>query len=163
MRRTMIPITVIAACMLQCDLAIAQTASPNLWAGVYAGSKVEVVTMAEPKRVQKCHVKSFEVDQIVCSRRFGRKPVSYKREDVAAIIDPGKEASCWGFFGLAGGGVGAVTSAILLRSSPAIAVPLGIAGAVALWFSPSLLCADDGDGMPPRLLYLKPGEQLQSL
>jgi len=140
--------------------AAAQTPPTDTWSGVYLGTKVKVVTTAEPKRAQKCHVKSFETDQIVCSRHFGRNPVSYKRGDVAAIIDPGWEPICWAFFGLAGGGVGAITGAILLRSVFVVAVPLGMAGGVAILVSFFTLMEAD-DGSPPRLLYLKPGEKLQ--
>jgi hypothetical protein len=122
--------------------------------------KIFVVTLDQPERRQFCHIQSFALDKLVCSRAIGG-PRTYLRQQVLALILPGDNSLRWwmvlGFNGTAGAAIWGTV--VLAASCPVCAVATGIA---ALWFfgaaGATLYC----DYQPDRLLYLVPGQELSS-
>ena len=132
---------------------------------VSVGQKVKIVRVAAPKRMRSCTVSSLDEAQIACSRRLGLKPMSYKRDDVAAILTPGRDSPNKRYFricgavtgsmiagavvwGVRGGSVGSVVGSVLV----------GVVG-----FSVFGACAmgdNEDDAIPPTLIYRRPGQAL---
>ena len=48
---------------------------------------VEIITLANPGHRHYCRVHAITPDTIVCGVGLARKPVSYRRDDVAAILE----------------------------------------------------------------------------
>ncbi len=130
---------------------VAQSAGPSK-------GKLFVVTVDQPQRRQTCHIQSFSVDKLVCSRAIGG-PRTYLPQQVVALILPGDgHLKLEVLLGL-NGGIGAAVwgTVVLAATCPACAVATGIvafllfdaAGAIAI-----------GDDQPDRLLYLASGQQL---
>jgi hypothetical protein len=119
-----------------------------------------VVTKDQPQRRQTCHMRPFNADELVCSRRIGG-PRTYLRQQVVALILPGdqyptlsKVLSVIGFidFGAAIWG-----SVVLAATCPACAVGTGIATLFCFGIAKLFI---DGEQQPDRLLYLAPGQKL---
>ena len=98
--------------------------------------RVEVITFADPKRRVNCHVESFNDTALTC--KHGRREVTYKRDEIAAIVLPrtllGPVVLVSSLFGIAGG---SITGIYLLASVSTAAVvgggiPLALLAAGAL-------------------------------
>jgi hypothetical protein len=122
--------------------------------------RILVVTMDHPNRFQGCRVKDFTADKLVCSRTIGGRRI-FAPGQVVALIDPGDDdyrrravfifnvglgASIWG-------------TVVLAAACPACAVATGVA---ALFFFDAAVVTLIGDGVPNRLLYLKPSQSLSA-
>ena len=120
--------------------------------------KLFVATVDQPQRLQVCHVQSFTLDKLVCTRPIG-SPRVYLPLQVLAVILPGdddlKLRLVLGF----NGGLGAAIwgTVVLAATCPACAVATGIA---AFFFFSAAGAVLIGDDQPNRLLYLAPGQQL---
>jgi hypothetical protein len=120
--------------------------------------KLFVVTVDQPQRLQVCHIQSFTLDKLVCSRPIG-SPRVYLPQQVLAVVLPGdddlKLRLVLGFNG--GLGVAIWGTVVLAAACPACAVATGIA---AFFFFGAAGAVLIGDDQPNRLLYLAPGQQL---
>jgi len=112
-----------------------------------------VVTLDQPSRRQTCHIQSFTIDKLVCSRAIGG-PRTYLPQQIVALILPGDgELKLRLLLGINGGLAAAIWGTVVLAATcPPCAVATGIV-AFALFGA-------DGDDQPDRLLYLAPGQQL---
>jgi hypothetical protein len=123
-----------------------------------AKGKLFVVTVDQPQRLQVCHIQSFTLDKLVCSRPIG-SPRVYLPQQVLAVVLPGdddlKLRLVLGFNG--GLGVAIWGTVVLAAACPACAVATGIA---AFFFFGAAGAVLIGDDQPNRLLYLAPGQQL---
>jgi hypothetical protein len=120
--------------------------------------KLFIVTLDQPDRKQTCHIQSFTIDKLVCSRAIGG-PRTYLPQQIAALILPGD-----GYLKLRlvlglNGGLGAAIwgTVVLAATCPPCAVATGIV-ALALFSAAGAILY--GDEQPDGLLYLAPGQQL---
>jgi hypothetical protein len=167
--------TVIALALVTSTAALAQSpdspevftvpisnTTSNTWqAAQLAGAtkgKLFVITLDQPDRRQTCHIQSFTVDGLVCSRAFGGSRI-YLPQQIAALILPGDGASKLRFLlGLNGAGGAAIWGTVLLAATcPACAVGTGIAALLLFCASGAVLIGDD---QPDRVLYLAPGQRM---
>jgi len=120
--------------------------------------KLFVITLDQPDRRQSCHIQSFTVDGLICSRAFGG-PRTYLPQQIAALILPGDGASKFRFLlGLNSAGGAAIWGTVLLAATcPACAVGTGIAALLLFCASGAVLIGDD---QPDRVLYLAPGQRM---
>ena len=127
------------------------------WIGA-SNHKLVVVTFDQPHRRQSCHVKSFTVDKLVCSRAVGG-PRTYLPQQVLALIIPGDENLRLPLLlGFNGGLAAAIWGTVVLTATcPACAAATAFA---AFFFFAAAGAELIGDGQPDRLLYLAPGQQL---
>jgi len=141
-------------------LAMASPASITWEAAQAVGSgkgKLFVVTLDEPDRRQSCHIKSFTVEKLICSRAMGSLRV-YLPEQIAALILPGDQKLQFRMFLALNGGLGAAiwATVVLVAACPACAAATAIAALVCLSVAGATAYADT---QPDRLLYLARGQQ----
>ena len=117
-----------------------------------------VYTLDHPDRRQTCHVQSFTVEKLVCSRAIGA-PRTYLPQQVLALVLPGDdELRRWWVVGLnAGLGASIWGTVVLAAACPVCAAATGVA---ALIFFGSAGATLLGDGQPDRVLYLAEGHSL---
>ena len=150
----------------------AQTATTQAWADSQArfdtqihfhGANLLVVTTAKPTRRQKCHVQSFDTDQLVCAASHGHKPRVFHQQDINALITPGQHTPTLLYvLSCATAGAGVITGAVFLAAiSIAAAIPVAIVGGALLVASPLLAVLGYGDA-PDRVLYQQPGTTLRA-
>jgi len=120
--------------------------------------KLFVVTVDQPQRLQVCHIQSFTLDKLVCSRPIG-SPRVYLPQQILAVILPGDDDLKLRLVLGLNGGLGAAIwgTVVLAAACPACAVATGIA---AFFFFGAAGAVLIGDDQPNRLLYLAPGQQL---
>jgi hypothetical protein len=120
--------------------------------------KLSVVTIDQPNHRQTCHVQSFTVDKLVCSRAIGG-PRTYLPEQVLALIVPGDGGSTLRVVLGLNAGLGAAIwgTVVLAAACPACAAGTAIAALICFSFAGAILVTDD---QPDRLLYLAPGQHL---
>jgi hypothetical protein len=125
-----------------------------------SGGKLFVVTLDQPSRRQTCHIQSFTMDKLVCSRAIAG-PRTYLRQQVVALLLPGDGAlrlrSGLGFNVALGAAI--LGTIALVATCPVCAVVTGIATLLLFGAAGAVLIGDD---QPNRLLYLAPGQQLSS-
>ena len=121
--------------------------------------KLFVVTLGEPDRRQSCHIKSFTVEKLVCSRALGGFRV-YFPQQIAALILPGDEKlSLRLFLGFnVGLGTAIWGTVALVAVCPACAAATAVAALVC--FSAAGATAYS-DTQPDRILYLAPNQRLK--
>lgn len=120
--------------------------------------RIFVVTIDQPDRRQTCHIQSFTLDKLVCSRAVGG-PRTYFPQQVAALILPGDGRSklAW-VLGLNGGLAAAIWGTVVLAAiCPACAAATGVVALALFCGAGGVLIGDD---QPNRLLYLAAGQQL---
>ncbi len=138
------------------------TSTSNLWQVAQSvsssNSKLFVVTLDQPRRRQTCHVRSFTLDKLVCSRAIGG-PRTYLEQQVLALIIPGDEGLKLPIVLGLNGGLGAAIwgTVVLAATCPVCAVATGVAALFFFCAAGVILIADD---QPDRLLYLAPGQRL---
>lgn len=116
------------------------------------GSRIFVVTDAEPARRQFCRVRSIDSSQLECARHHG--VAIFQRGDVEALIAPGAREHWKASFGLI---LGACTATIVVGTL------LSIVGGPAVIILGSLLIvgppafAIGASRQPDQLLYCKTG------
>ncbi len=164
-------IVVIALVFVSAAIAVAQSStSPevpaiptrNNWQIAQSVSsaqgKLFVVTLDQPNRRQTCHIRSFTIDKLVCSRAIGGSR-AYLPQQIVALILPGdgdlKLRLLLGF----NGGLGAAIwgTVVLAATCPPCAVATGIVAFALFSAAGATLYGDD---QPDRLLYLAPGQEL---
>lgn len=122
--------------------------------------KLSVVTIDQPNHRQTCHVQSFTVDKLVCSRAVGG-PRTYLPQQILALIVPGDDRlriPIW--LGLNGGLGAAIWGTVALAAAcPACAAGTAIAALICFGAAGAIAYGDD---QPDRLLYLAPGQKLSS-
>ena len=143
---------------------IAVTNSSNDWKRIEdltpIKSKRYVVTIDQPERKQSCRVQSFTDDELVCARANGHSR-RYKREQIAALIDPGVKGGALLFFLGFNAGLGASIwgTVALVATCPVCAA--GTALAAFIFFELAGLTAmSDDASVPEKLVYLAPGQVL---
>ena len=161
-----------SATLPACRPALAQTSIlnpeptyPSHWpdaAAVSPGKSLLVVTMAKPGVSRKCRVQSLDPEQLVCSRKFGRKPVVFDRSQVATLISPGYRPRLWLYdpicAALAGG---SIYGAVILTGISVLPAIGGVAMAVVVTFNALWLAGEaNAEFGPDDVLYLKAGERL---
>ncbi len=126
--------------------------------------QVKIVLVATPNRKRSCTVSSFGPDHITCSRRFGRKPVEFRQQDVAAVLLPGKGTND-GRDRAVGETVagGIIAGAVFLGRTGSVGAIVGatLIGVVGLCVAGVFGIADDGG--PDTTIYLRPGLQLNGI
>ena len=107
---------------------------------------------------QTCHIQSFTIDKLVCSRAIGGSR-TYLPQQIVALILPGDGALKLRLvLGFNGGLAAAILgTVVLVATCPVCAVAAGIA---ALFFFGAAGAVLIGDDQPNHLLYLAPGQQL---
>lgn len=116
-----------------------------------------VYTLDHPDRRQTCHVQSFTVDKLVCSRAIGA-PHTYLPQQIFALVLPGDEELRRWVIGLnAGLGASIWGTVVLAATCPVCAAATGVA---ALIFFGSAGATLFGDGHSDRVLYLAEGHSL---
>jgi hypothetical protein len=122
--------------------------------------KLFVVTADQPNRRQTCHVQSFTVEKLVCSRAIG-DPHTYLPQQVIALILPGDgHLKLYALLGLNSALGAAIWGTVVLAAMcPPCAVVTGIAAFLIFDVAGAIAIGDD---LPDRLLYLVPGQQLSS-
>jgi len=120
--------------------------------------KLLVVTIDQPQRRQTCHVQSFTLDKLVCSRALGG-PRTYLPQQIAALILTGDDDLRLRLVLGLNGGIGAAIwgTVVLAATCPACAAATGVVALVLFCFAGAALYVD---GQPDRILYLAPGQQL---
>jgi len=120
--------------------------------------KLFVVTLDQPSRRQTCHIQSFTVDKLVCSRAIGG-PRTYLQQQIVALILPGDgDLKLRLVLGINGGLAVAIWGTVVLAATcPPCAVATGIVAFALFSAAGAILYGDD---QPDRLLYLAPGQQL---
>ncbi len=120
--------------------------------------KLFIVTLDQPDRRQTCHVQSFTLDKLVCSRAIGG-PHTYLPQQVVALILPGDADLKLRFvLGLNVGLAAAIWGTVVLAATcPPCAVATGIVALALFGAAGAVLIGDD---QPDRLLYLAPSHQL---
>ncbi len=123
------------------------------------GSKIWVVTDAEPQVRQPCRVRSLEADRLVCSERFGKKRRTYRKEDVLAMIEPIDRFYSFRFW-LKGTvpGVGLIVAGAAVLSGPG-AIAAVVVGSLVVYFVTFAVAFGDNETQE-HLLYLQPGKPL---
>lgn len=120
--------------------------------------KLFVVTADQPNRKQTCHIQSFTIDKLVCSRAIGGSR-TYLPPQIVALILPGdgdlKLRLVLGFN--VGLGAAILGTVVLVATCPVCAVATSIASLFFFGAAGAILYGDD---QPNRLLYLAPGQQL---
>jgi len=164
-------LTLFAPVLVSATIAFAQsetsletptTSSSHTWQLAQSAgssrSKLFVVTLDQPSRRQTCHVKSFTLEKLVCSRPFGG-PRTYLPQRVVAIILPGDdELKLRLVLGLNAGLGAAIWGTVVLSAAcPPCAAATGIAALFFFGAAGATLFVDD---QPDRLVYLAPGQQL---
>ena len=135
----------------------------NTWQGAQLAfpskSKLVVFTLDRPNRRQTCRIRSFTLEELVCSRAFGGSR-TYLRQQVAALILPGDGGLRFPLVLLDSAEAGAAIwgTVILAATCPACAVATGFAALYSFVGAWVIHGADDLE--PDRLLYLAPGQQL---
>jgi hypothetical protein len=143
---------------------VAQAQQADAWpdaARNIKGSDVFLVTLAEPRRRQKCHVLTDDDGQIECSRHFGKKPTIYQRTGLLAVLRPPfhDHSLLISLIPLSIGG-GIIWGAVVLSSITIVgAVPVAMVGSVVVLIGLMAGTFQDPD-QPEVVLYLKPGEAL---
>jgi hypothetical protein len=136
-------------------------------AAVYQGETLVVITVADPLKRRPCKVDSIDADALVCASRHGH-PVSFRKEDIAALTVVRTDRSAGGFLGgvvvaTIGAAIfyGAIVVASVATPLIAVAIPIALVGSVAgvggLVAAIYCIVADKTES----LLYQKPGEALQ--
>jgi hypothetical protein len=164
-------VTLFALVLVSATIALAQsstsseaplTPTHNNWqiaqSGSSSKSKLFVVTLDQPSRRQTCHVQSFTIDKLVCSRAIGGSRI-YLPEQIVALILPGDgDLKLRLVLGINGGLAAAIWGTVVLAATcPPCAVATGIVAFALFSAAGAILYADD---QPDRLLYLAPGQQL---
>jgi hypothetical protein len=118
--------------------------------------KVDIVTMADAATRHHCHVQSITPDTITCGSGLVRKKVTYRRDDVAAIIDPPNHAGEHLFFGCMTVAIaGTVAAAIFLPAWAAVVI-----GVPAIVLALETAMFTDGDSNNDTILYQNPNTNL---
>jgi hypothetical protein len=122
------------------------------------GSRIWVVTDAEPQVRQPCRINALDSDRVVCSERSGRNRLAYRKEDILAMIEPAHHEHLLRFW-LKGmvPGVGLIVAGALLSGPGAIAAI--VVGSLVVFLTTDSVAWSNGD-YPERLLYLQPGKSL---
>ena len=120
--------------------------------------KILVVTLHQPERRASCHIRSFTVDKLVCSRAFGGTH-TYLRQQVIALILPGDDDVRLRFVLGLNAVLGAAIwgTVVLAPICPACAV---VTGVIALGLFGATGAVLIGDGQPDQIFYLAPGQKL---
>jgi hypothetical protein len=155
-------LTLVALSLVAATIALAQSPTSNNWqiaqsVGPSKG-KLYVVTLDQPGRRQTCHIQSFTIDKLVCSRAIAG-PRTYLPQQIVALILPSDgdlklRSVLWPNGGLAAAICGTV---VLAAITPAGAVAAGIVALLLIGSAGAVLIADN---QPGRLLYLAPGQQV---
>jgi hypothetical protein len=164
-------LTLFALALVSATISLAQSSTSseatviptrNNWQiGQSVGSskgKLFVVTLDQPDRKQTCHIQSFTIDKLVCSRAIGG-PRTYLPQQIVALILPGDDDLRLRLvLGFNGGLAAAIWGTVVLAATcPPCAVATGV---VALALFSAAGATLYGDGQPNRLLYLAPNQQL---
>ncbi len=155
---------VTAACLVMagsgCERALAQ--DPSKWpskqdrpAGVIP---IDLVTVSEPGVRHKCRVHAITEDEIVCGVGIGRKPVAFKREDVAALIIPPDHSTLRTNVLYLGAAAGCVAASFFPPATVAV-VLLRVGGGAFISMAFTNLF-DDGDHNDDELVYQRAGTPL---
>jgi hypothetical protein len=120
---------------------------------------VDLVTVAEPDVRHKCRVHAITEDQIVCGVGFARKAVTYRREDVAAIILPPDHAARTANILYLTAAAGCVAASFFPPATVGVVLLRMGAGAFVLAVITNLF--DDEDHADDRVVYQKAGTPLR--
>jgi hypothetical protein len=132
------------------------------------GDRLVVVDTIHPEKRQDCKVKSIDDDELVCGKSHGHV-VSFRKDDVAALISPAKNdrwPELLGGTALTGVGAAIFYGAILIASvsTPliAVAVPVAFVGAMFGLAGPvAMIFAIHDPGTGEGVLYQRDGVALQ--
>jgi hypothetical protein len=141
------------------------TASLSLGRELRSGTKITLVTIAQPTTRQACRVLAFNAEQVTCQATKGHPAVTYKETDLVAIIkadDPGHSFSFKRFlesFGLGGGAIAG--AAFIASASMVAAVPVAVIGTILVIGGIVDLIESSNRDNTECALYLNPDQQLQ--
>lgn len=151
-------------------VAFSQNPAARTWLGARAEfvntkqklnkQAIYVVTIAHPTKRRRCLTQSIDAEQIVCTNH--RHAITYRAEDVAALIVPGTHTR-WYFYAagfLAAGGAATWAAVVLAPACIPCAAATGVAALFLLWMAPMSAMATDDD-TADTLLYLAPGQGLK--
>ena len=119
---------------------------------------VDLVTVSEPSVRHKCRVHAITEDQIVCGVGFGRKAVTYRRENVAAIIIPPDHSTRTSDILYLTAAAGCVAASFFPPAT--VAVVLLRIGAGAFVSAVLTNMWDDDDHTDDRVVYQRAGTSL---
>jgi len=145
---------------LLCPLARAQDATnwPAKQDKPSGVMPIDLVTVSEPGVRHKCRVHAITEGQIVCGVGFGRKPVVYSREDVAALILPPDHSTLTANILYLTAAAGFVAASFFPPATAAVVLLRVGAGAWLIMAGTNLF--DDDDHNDDRLIYQRAGEPL---
>lgn len=119
---------------------------------------IDLVTISEPGLRHKCRVHAITEDHIVCGVGFGRKPVVYRRGEVAALIVPRDHSTRTANILYLTAAAGCVAASFFPPATVAVVLLRVAAGALV---SVSLANVwDDDDHNDDRLAYQQAGTPL---
>ena len=119
---------------------------------------VDLVTVSEPNVRHRCRVHAITEDRIVCGVGFARKAVTYRREDVAAIIIPPDHSTRTANILYLTAAAASVAASFFPPAT--VAVVLLRIGAGALVFACLTNVWDDDDHNDDRVVYQRAGTPL---
>jgi hypothetical protein len=162
MRRHFWTITVYIAaiCSAACGVARAQqtTKWPEKQDKPRGVLPVDLVTVSEPGVRHRCRVHAITEDQIVCGVGFAQKAVTYRREDVAAIIVPPDHSTRTANILYLAAAAGCVAASFFPPAT--VAVVLLRIGAGAFIFAALTNIWDDDDHKDDRVVHQRAGTPL---
>lgn len=120
---------------------------------------INLVTVSEPDVRHKCRVHAITEDEIVCGVGFARKAVTYRREDVAAIILPPDRSTRTANIIYLTAAAGCVAASFFPPATVAVVLLRIGAGAFALAVITNLF--DDDDHADDRVVYQRAGTSLR--
>ncbi len=144
--------------------ALGQAPQTATWQGaqglVATKKKVEIITIAHPKRRYSCVVDSINANEIICEH--SGHITTFRAEDVAAVIEPGYHSHWYLYFAgsLAAAGAATWGTVVLAAVCPICAAATGVAALFLYVITPGTAFLSDGDSAD-SLLYLAPGQTLK--
>ncbi len=177
MMRTAKFLALAAGCTLWTSFALAQNSevvvlppsypSQSEWTTVTrfaVGDKVRIVSLASVNRKLACTVCSVDADHIACSRRFGRRPIVFREQDVAAVLSAGTgsndnrdRAICEAV------ARGIITGAVFLGRTGSAGAIFGATLIGVVGLAVAGICDIADGGGPDVPIYSKPGLQLKGI
>lgn len=155
MRRYLWTITMYMAAVGISACGVARAQEPTRWPENQSKPNgllpVNLVTVSEPDVRHTCRVHAITEDHIVCGVGVGRKPVTYRREDVAAIIVPPDHSTRTANIVFLTAAAGCVAASFFPPAT--VAVVLLRVGAGAFAFATLTSLWDDNDHTDDRVVY----------
>ncbi len=131
-------VTIVTACLHAQQETIPPQRNPypeHTWPSYESsGEHLDVITLAEPTVRHPCRVKHFHADDIICHGIHGQQPITYKRQDVAALINPPSHRQLWQTVAATSIAAGVIAASVFVPVT-GVAVLMQVAGGITIFGS----------------------------